>query len=84
MKEHCFSEKDFGYKRFDTVEVLLKAYQNLYENEILPAKKKGLCAAVYTQLTDVEDELNGLISYDRKVIKLPMEKVKEINEKIRS
>ncbi len=84
IKEHCFSEKDFGYKRFDTAEALLEAYQNLYENEILPAKKKGLCAAVYTQLTDVEDELNGLISYDRKVIKLSIENVQEINEKIKN
>lgn len=80
---HSFSEKDFGYKRFETAGALLKAYQDLYENEILTAKKKGLCAAVYTELTDVEDELNGLISYDRKVIKLPVEKIKEINEKIR-
>ena len=82
VNEHCFNEKDFGYKRFETAEALLKAYQNLYENEILPAKRQGLCATVYTQLTDVEDELNGLISYDRKVIKLPVEKVKEINERV--
>jgi hypothetical protein len=48
--------------------------------EILPAKKQGLCAAVYTQLTDVEDELNGLITYDRKVLKLPVDKIRQINE----
>ena len=80
---HTFGEKDFGYKRFETAEALLKAYQDLYENEILTAKRKGLCAAVYTELTDVEDELNGLITYDRKVIKLPVEKIKEINEMIK-
>ena len=78
---HCFNKKDFGYKRFETTDDLLKAYQELYEKEILPAKQKGLCAAVYTQLTDVEDELNGLITYDRKVIKLPVENVKKINER---
>ncbi|MDF2632269.1 MAG: glycosyl hydrolase family 2 [Caproiciproducens sp.] len=82
VKGHCFNEKDFGYKRFDTAEELLKAYRNLYEDEVQPAEKEGLCAAVYTQLTDVEDELNGLISYDRKVIKLPVEKVREINENV--
>ena len=76
---HCFNEKDFGYKRFQNEEVLLKAYRNLYLNEIIPAKSKGLCAAVYTQLTDVEDELNGLVTYDRKVIKLPVEVVSQIN-----
>lgn len=79
---HCFSDKDFGYKRFETAEALLKAYRDLYRNQILPARRKGLCAAVYTQLTDVEDELNGLISYDRKVIKLPTERVREINEEL--
>lgn len=82
VKEHCFNEKDFGYKRFETQQALLKAYCSLYENEILPAKRQGLCAAVYTQLTDVEDELNGLISYDRKVVKLPAETVKEINIRV--
>lgn len=81
---HCFNEKDFGYKRFQTTETLLEAYRNLYENEILPAKNQGLCATVYTQLTDVEDELNGLITYDRKVIKLPIKEIKEINGKISS
>ena len=79
---HCFNEKDFGYKRFETTDALLEAYRNLYENEILPAKRQGLCATVYTQLTDVEDELNGLITYDRKVVKMPMEALKEINEKL--
>lgn len=82
VREHSFNEKDFGYKRFDTAEALLKAYRNLYEDEILPAKGKGLCGAVYTQLTDVEEELNGLISYDRKIIKMDVESVKEINDKI--
>ena len=82
MNGHCFNEKDFGYKRFETTDALLEAYRNLYENEILPAKRQGLCATVYTQLTDVEDELNGLITYDRKVVKMPMEALKEINEKL--
>ncbi len=42
----------------------------LYTDEILPCVKKGLCAAVYTQVSDVEDEINGLLSYDRRVEKL--------------
>ena len=81
---HSIDDKDYGYRRLKTAEELMKAYLNLYESEILPARRKGLCAAVYTQLTDVEDELNGLITYDRKVIKLPKEKVKEINERVRN
>ncbi len=80
---HSFNKKDFGYKRFETPEKLMQAYSNLYENEIIPARERGLCAAVYTQLSDVEDELNGLVTYDRKVVKLPADKLKEINEKLK-
>ena len=81
---HCFNDRDFGYKRLKTPEKLLAAYEHLYYNEVIPAKEKGLCATVYTQLTDVEDELNGLITYDRSVIKLPAESVRKINEKLKS
>lgn len=79
---HSFNDKDFGYKRFQTREALLAAYRSLYKNEILPAKRRGLSAAVYTQLTDVEDELNGLISYDRKVTKLPPKELRRINREL--
>ena len=81
---HCFNDRDFGYKRLKTPKALLDAYEKLYYKEILPAKEKGLCATVYTQLTDVEDELNGLITYDRKVLKLPAENVRKINELLKS
>jgi hypothetical protein len=79
---HCFGKKEFGYKSYNTRKELLAALRSLYEKEILPAKREGLSAAVYTQLSDVEDELNGLISYDRKVTKLPIGAVREINEKL--
>ena len=75
---HAFSEKEFGYKRFSSSTDLLEALRRLYETEIRPAKEKGLSAAVYTQLTDVEDELNGLITYDRRVVKLPCAAVARI------
>lgn len=41
----------------------------LYRQRIEPAIPKGLCGAIYTQLSDVEDEINGLLTYDRKVLK---------------
>jgi hypothetical protein len=44
-------------------------------DEVLPCIKQGLCAAVYTQVSDVEDEINGLLSYDRKVEKLSPEEM---------
>lgn len=55
----------------------------LYEREVLPAVPKGLCASVYTQLSDVEDELNGLMTYDRRVVKLDADEVRELNERLK-
>lgn len=49
---------------------------------ILPLLKKGLCVSIYTQLTDVELEVNGLFTYDRAVCKLDEAVVKEINQKL--
>ena len=49
--------------------------KSLYMDEVLPCVKQGLCAAVYTQVSDVEDEINGLLSYDRKVEKLSPEEM---------
>jgi len=72
---HVFNpEKTYGYKQFADREAFVSALQSLYRDEILPCVEQGLCAAVYTQLSDVEDETNGLVSYDRKVEKvLPAE-----------
>ena len=78
VEGHRFNNKDFGYKRFKDAELLAGALCLLYQDEIAPAKEQGLCAAVYTQLSDVEDELNGLVTYDRSVIKITPEKIKEI------
>ena len=47
-----------------------QAVEKLYFEQVIPAAKTGLCAAIYTQVSDVEDETNGLLSYDRKVEKL--------------
>lgn len=75
---HCFNDKNFGYKGYETPLQLQNALKRVYSEEIREAYEKGLSAAIYTQLSDVEDELNGLVTYDRKICKLPPEKVKEI------
>jgi len=78
VEGHAFNKKDFGYKRYESVNSFAHAFRDLYKNEIAPAWEQGLAAAVYTQLSDVEDELNGLITYDRKVVKIAPEVVKGI------
>ena len=59
----------------ETREALNEAVVKLYLDEIVPCVKRGLCAAIYTQVSDVEDEINGLLTYDRKVEKLDAEKL---------
>ena len=67
---HSSVELVFGYKKFDTAEELSKAYQELYEGQVLPLIEEGLSGVVYTQLSDIEEEVNGLVTYDRKVVKI--------------
>ena len=81
LEGHTFNSVDFGYKKFAHEQALWNAYRELYEQQILPAIPKGLAATVYTQLTDVEDELNGILTYDRRVIKLPADSLKALNQR---
>lgn len=76
---HSFNEQDtYGYRHFSDPDAFAEAVIKLYESEIIPAAKEGLCAAIYSQLSDVEDEVNGIVSYDRKVLKLTPEQMTPI------
>ena len=75
---HSFNDRDFGYKRLGDADKLRSALKELYSQQIAPAYEQGLAAAIYTQVSDVEDELNGLITYDRQVVKIPPETVRNI------
>lgn len=67
---HCWGEgAEFGYKKIADPAEFNRAFQKLMEEQIIPAKERGLAAAVYTQVSDVEGERNGLLTYDRKVCK---------------
>lgn len=82
VKGHTFNDKLFGYKVYISKEGLIGAYSRLFNKTIIPQISKGLSATVYTQLTDVEDELNGILTYDRKVQKIDTEVLKKINERV--
>lgn len=80
---HIFNtSKTYGYGKFNNQASYENALCSLFENEVLPLVKKGLCATVYTQVSDVEDETNGLLTYDR-LPKLKTKKLFEICEKIK-
>ncbi len=72
---HLFGEKNYGYRLFESREELEDALIALYENEVYPLVSEGASAFVYTQVSDVEDETNGLVTYDRAVIKVSPERL---------
>ncbi len=76
------TKKAFSYKNLQTREDFVNAVRNLYANEILPAKEQGLCASIYTQLADVEQEINGILSFDRKKCKINASEIKDIFDKL--
>ena len=81
---HVFNEKQtYGYRLFDDAAAYMDAVETLYRKEIVPAVSKGLCGAVYTQLSDVEDETNGLYSYDRRVCKVGKARMRAIAEELK-
>jgi beta-galactosidase/beta-glucuronidase len=81
VQGHTWQEKNWGYQSFKSNDSLFKRYQSLTV-KLEELIKAGLSAAVYTQTTDVEGEVNGFMTYDRKVMKMPVEKLKEVNEKM--
>ncbi len=84
VEGHAFSlDKTFGYKNFKTKQDLQNAYAHLIAHEIAPLTAQGLCASVYTQLSDVEDEINGLLTYDRRVEKMDRDVVWNLNQTLR-
>ena len=77
---HRWTDRVFGYRICRDAAALTRDYEKLMLGQVLPhIRAEGLTAAVYTQITDVEEELNGLMSYDREVLKIPEETLREIN-----
>ena len=76
VEGHIFNpDKTYGYGGCETRDALNEAVVKLYMDEIVPCIENGLCASIYTQVSDVEDEINGLLTYDRKVEKLDADKM---------
>ena len=81
IEGHSFNpDETYGYGKFQNREEFVKALTELYMEQVVPCAERGLCAAVYTQVSDVEDETNGLLTYDRKVEKLTPDEMLPIAE----
>ena len=83
IKNHLGCSEYFSYIMFKDKKDLTMNIKNLLSDEIYPAMKRGLCAAVYTQLSDVEQEINGFLTYDRKVLKVNASEIKQVNDMIK-
>ncbi|MBQ2737488.1 MAG: glycoside hydrolase family 2 [Clostridia bacterium] len=82
VEGHTFGDGVYGYRKFQDREEFESAVIALYENEVTPLIDEGLCALVMTQLSDIEDEINGFITYDRRSVKLNTDKMLEVNSAI--
>ena len=79
---HLFSDGNYGYRTFERREDFESAFISLYEEQVIPLIKEGASAFVYTQVSDVEDETNGLLTYDRRVLKVNPERTFKLMKKI--
>ena len=80
---HMYSKyNSYGYGACKDSRELTDAMENMYRIMILPAIPKGLCGCIYTQLSDVEDEINGLYTYDRRICKVQKERMKALAEEL--
>ena len=75
------ADKNWGYVQYKNGDEVLAEYASFAE-QLKQLVKQGCCAAVYTQTTDVEIEVNGIMTYDRKVIKMDEKKLRQVNEGI--
>lgn len=84
ISDHLYQDSsDYGYGKTDSEEDLTRRIEKLYEEMVLPSIPEGLCGCIYTQLSDVEAEINGLYTYDRQVCKVDVGRLQEIARKIR-
>ena len=80
---HRWSRKTFGYQNYPDEASLTAAFTKLHALDLPKVVARGLGATVYTQLSDVEEEVNGLLTYDRRVLKMQAETVRNLNKNLR-
>jgi hypothetical protein len=79
IEKHTWSEKQWGYRTVKDRQDLTRKYEQLLAGVWKFKDRPGLSAAVYTQITDVETEVNGLLNYDRAIIKVDVERIAAVN-----
>ena len=83
VKGHKWTDRVFGYKVFSGGRSLKRSYERLFLRQIRPLiESEGLTASVYTQISDVEQEMNGLMTYDREILKIGADTLRRINDRL--
>ncbi len=78
MENHLSDKKQYGYGTAATEEALTDRIEQMHREMILPSIPHGLCGYIYTQLSDVEGEINGLYTYDRSECKVDVERMRKM------
>ncbi len=81
VEGHDWSPREFGYRHFEDPESLGQGFAELHQ-PLADAVRRGLAATAYTQLTDVEDELNGLFTWDREVLKIDADVIRRVTARL--
>jgi hypothetical protein len=80
VEHHVFSSRSFGYRYYNSFTAFNDAVTRLFRKRIINnIKRQGLAASVYTQLSDVEEEENGLVTFDRKIVKINVASMRALN-----
>ena len=83
LPDHAWNpDVQFGYRKYKSPQALTDAYLRLLRKELQPLIAAGLSAAIYTQTTDVEIEINGYLTYDRAVVKMDLEQITQIHKEL--
>ena len=82
IQGHSFTSEEFGYRKYHSRAQLTCAIEKLWSQDLERNLDNGLSASVYTQLSDVEDETNGLMTYDREILKVDGETIRSINARL--
>lgn len=84
IPEHSACPKVYGYRIFHSRDELTKGYEGLMRDVIFPTVREGISATVYTQLSDIEEEVNGILTYDRKEMKFHPLVIQKWNAKLKN
>ena len=82
VPEHSFGDEVYGYRKYASGAALTEGIAGLWEKELIPGIPDGLSASVYTQVSDIEDEVNGLLTYDREILKPDAARMRALNGKL--